>query len=391
MLIFILSSAASLFIALEKGLPEASFRLTLSKCLLLIVPFHAYLVFVLYNPHKDNLLRRTLQSLSLLLAINLIGYFGLGIANEVHSIDGRLNFPFLGGFYNGACLLAIINLLLLHYLKSKWLEPLWFVPLAFYFNFNMALFFMINSRLTILVFVLVLALYLLGVIRMKGLYLLSLFTIPILLTSGVLIYQLLQLPGLSTMMQRVDIEDVTTFNGRSFLWKNSMDWLLYDQHGLFLGNGYKGHYFLNLIADVAKRWNEKDVYHMHLHSSSMEILISQGLVFFALFAFIFYKIYRYYSLKLKADSQLGAFFPVIVFLLFILQVDTFVYLDNLGSVIFALLVAQIAINKKPLVHDDKDRRNEEYTEMNKAETDRWLRSNIQLQNTYYNNSTTKKV
>lgn len=346
MLIFIVSSAASLFIALGKGLPEASFRLTITKCLLLVIPFHAYLVFVLYNQQKESLLRLTLQSLSLLLVINLVGYFGLGISNEVHSIDGRLNFPFLGGFYNGASLLAIINLLLIYYLQRLWTEPLKFFPLLIYFSFNLVLFFMINSRLTILVFVLVLGLSVVGMIRMRGLYLLSLFTIPILLTSGVLIYKVLQLPGLSTMMQRIDVEDVTTFNGRSFLWKNSMDWLLHDQQGLLFGNGYKGHYFLNLIADVAKLWNQKDVYHMHLHSSSMEILISQGLLFFALFAFLLYKIYRYYSRKHEEGSQLGAFFPVIVFLLFILQVDTFVYLDNLGAVIFSLLVAQIAINRK---------------------------------------------
>jgi hypothetical protein len=376
MLLFIVSSAASLFIALDKGLPEASFRLTVTKCLLLAIPFHAYIIFVLYNQSKESMLRLTLQSLSLLLAINVVGYFALGISNEVHSIDGRLNFPFLGGFYNGASLLAIINLLLLHYLKRFWLEPLKFVPLSMFFTFNLALFFMINSRLTILVFVLVLSLYLIGMIRMRGLYLLSLFTIPILLTSGILIYQVLQLPGLSAMMQRIDIEDVTTFNGRAFLWKNGMDWLLYDQQGLFLGNGYKGHYFLNLIADVAKLWNEKDLYHMHLHSSSMEIIISQGVIFFALFAFLLYKIYRYYSLKLESGSELGAFFPVIIFLLFILQVDTFVYLDNLGSVIFSLLVAQIAINRKAIFKNNKKK---EYSYTIEAET--WKLHDIRTQST----------
>jgi hypothetical protein len=346
MLVFILSSIASLFIALNKGLPEADFTRMLTKSMLLIVPFHSFLVFVLYNQRNEYLLRLTLLSLSLLLAINVVGFFALGLSNEVHSIEGRLNFPFLGGFYNGASLIAIINIMLLYYLQRTWTEPLKFVPLGVYFFFNLALFFLINSRLTILVFMLVMVLCLLGLIRIRGLYLTSLFTLPILLGSGIFLYQVFQLPGLSSMMQRVDITDVTTFNGRSFLWNNAVDWLLYDQQGLFFGNGYKGHYFLNLIADVAKLWNEKNSYHMHLHSSSMEILISQGLVFFGIFVFLFYRIYRYYLLEHREGRMDGAFLPVIIFLLFILQIDTFVYLDNLGFVIFSLLVAKIAIDTK---------------------------------------------
>lgn len=343
MLLFILSSVASLFIALSKDLPEATLILTTSKSLLLIVPFQSFVIVVLYNEMKDSLLRLTLLSLSLLLFINLIGYFGLGLSNELHSIEGRLNFPFLDGFYSGAGLLAVINLLLLYYLKRTWKDPLRFGALSIYFLMNLAMFFLINSRLAILVFVLVLGLTLFRIIRMKGLYIVSMFTIPILLGSGVMIYKVLQLPGLSTVLQRVDLEDVTTFNGRAFLWRDAMDWLLVDQQGLLLGNGYKGHYFLGLISDVAKLWNEKNIHHMHLHSTSLEILVCQGLVFFLIFAFLIYKIYQHYKEKHKNGKEEGTFFPVVVFLLFIMQVDTFLYLDSLGFVIFSLLVARIAI------------------------------------------------
>ena len=346
MLLFILSSAASLFIALGKGLPEATLTLTITKSLLLIVPFHSFLMVILYNEKKGSLLKLTLLSLSLLLAINLVGFFVLRLSNGVHSIEGRLNFPFLDGFYSGASLLAIINLMLLYYLQRTWSDPVRFVSLSAYFFFNLAMFFMINSRLTILVFVLVLGFCLLGIIRMKGLYLLSMFTIPILLSSGLLLYRFLQLPGLSSMMQRVDIEDVTTFNGRAFLWQDGMDWLLDDQRGLLLGNGYKGHYFLDLISDVAKLWNEKDVHHMHLHSTSMEVLVSQGLIFFAIFSIVFYQIYHHFKTKHKKGKEEGAFLPVVIFLLFIMQVDGFVYLDSLGAVIFSLLVARIVTKDK---------------------------------------------
>ncbi len=349
MLLFLLSSIASFFIALGKGLPEATFLMTISKSLLLIVPFHSFLIALLYNEKQGSILRLSILSLSFLLAINLVGFFALGLTNGVHSIEGRLNFPFLDGFYSGACLLAIINLMLLYYLKRSWGEPLRFTLLSFYFVFNLVLFFLINSRLTIMIFVFVLVLSMIGLIRMRGIYLLSLFTIPILLSSGLLIYEMLQLPGFSSLLQRVDIRDVTTFNGRAFLWQDAMDWLLTDQRGLLFGNGHKGHYFLGLISDVAKLWNEKNIHHMHLHSTSMEILVSQGIIFFLLFAILFYLVYSHYRSEHQMKKEDGAFYPVVVFLLFLVQVDNFLYVDGLGFVIFSLIASKIAITSKVFV------------------------------------------
>lgn len=343
MLTFLIGSIASFFIALSKGLPDATLLLTIAKSVLLIVPFNAFIIVLLYNERKGSIVRLTLQSLSLLLFINLIGFFAMGLSNEVHSIDGRLNFPFLDGFYSGASLLAIINLILLYYLKRAWGDPLRFTLFSTYFIFNLVLFFLINSRLTIMIFVLVLFLSLVGLLRMRGLYIVSMFTIPILLSSGLLLYKILQWPVFISMLKRVDVEDVTTFNGRAFLWKDGMDWLLYDQHGLLLGNGHKGHYFLNLISDVAKLWNEKDVHHMHLHSTSMEILVSQGGIFFLLFALLFYKIYKHYKNSHQVKREEGSFLPVVIFLLFLMQVDNFLYMDGLGFVIFSLLVSNIAL------------------------------------------------
>jgi hypothetical protein len=51
----------------------------------------------------------------------------------------------------------------------------------------------------------------------------------------------------------------------------------------------------------------------------------------------------YYKRKHKEGTDEGAFLPVTIFLLFILQVDTFVYLDSLGALMFSLLVSRVAI------------------------------------------------
>lgn len=347
MLIYLLSTVLALFIALSKNLPEATLIGTLTKSVLVVIPFHGFIAVILYNDNKKELLiKMTCVSLSLLLFINLLGYYGLGLSNEVHSIDGRLNFPFLDGFYSGASLLAIINLLLIHYLKKFTSNPLQFIGLAAFFIFNMVLFLMINSRLATMILLFTLALIFIRAIRLRGVYLLSMFTLPILMSSGLIIYTIMQWPGLNTLLRRVDLEDVTTFNGRAYLWQDAIDWLTKGQEGLFFGNGFKGHYYLGMVEDVAKLWNEKDVHHLHLHSSSLEILVSQGIIFFAVFAIILYKIYSYYRNKHKEDSGEGAFFPVIVYLLFIMQVDTFVYDDSMGFIILSFLVANAAVTLK---------------------------------------------
>jgi hypothetical protein len=348
--LYLITCVISLFRALFNGLPEDNMMITVAKCFLLVVPVNAFMIVAYYNTQAGRVPILTFISLSLLLLLNLIGYFGLGLSNELHSIEGRLNFPFLDGFYSGACVLAILNLMLISYM-FRWLhDPVRLFGLLFYFFFNLALLFRINSRINILIFLFVALLLGFKVIeKTKGLFIGSLFTIPILLSSGLILYQVLSLPVFVSLLQRVDIADVTTFNGRSFIWTNALNWLTDDQRGIVWGNGYKGHYFLDMISDVAKLWNSdvKDYHHMHLHSSSLEILVCQGLVGFFIFMVLFYGMYSYYKRKYQKGDPQGIFFAVTVFMLFIMEVDTFVYLESSGSLVFALLLANTLIKHPP--------------------------------------------
>jgi len=169
------------------------------------------------------------------------------------------------------------------------------------------------------------------------------FMIPILLNTGLLLYDIMTAPGLSSVFQRVDVEDVTTFNGRSYLWEDAMDWLTDDQRGILFGNAYKGHYFLQLISDVAKLWNEENQHHMHMHSTTLEILIGQGIIVYILYCILCYKIYRYFKNKHKEGGDEGSFFVAVLFLLIVQQVDMFVYFDSLGFMIFSYVAARAMV------------------------------------------------
>jgi len=350
MLVYIVTVAGSLFVGYFKGLPESNLSMITVRTFLLLIPFHSFIAFTLYNEnHIDELPMILIKALSALLFVNLFGYFALGLANAQHSIEGRLNMPFLDGFYSGASILAILNLLIAHRIRSNRDRPIESMGLTFYFIMNMGLLYMINSRLALMIFLVIFMMFVVKIVAMRGMYLASLLFIPILLSSAYLLYQLVLIPGVSEIIQRVDVEDVTTFNGRAFLWKDGIDWLAGSREGLWLGNGYKGHYFLDLITDVAELWNTDEVFHLHMHSTSLEVLICQGLISYAIFCLIWFRVYSFFRRKYKDGNMEGAFLGPVLYLLFIQQVDTFVYMDGLGFVLFALLVSRISVTE-PVKH-----------------------------------------
>lgn len=371
MLVYIATAAGSLFVGYFKGLPESNISMITVRTLLLLVPFHAFIAVTLYNDnHRDEIPMVLIKGLSALLFVNLFGFFAMGLANAQHSIEGRLNMPFLDGFYSGASMLAILNLLIAFRVRSNKDKPLESMALVIFFMINLGLLYAINSRLAMMIFLVVFAMFVVKILAMRGTYLISLFFIPILLSSAFFLYQLVLLPGVSDLMQRVDVEDVTTFNGRAFLWKDGLDWLSGSREGLWLGNGYKGHYFLDLITDVAELWNTDEVFHLHMHSTSLEILICQGLISYGLFCFIWFKVYRFFRLKYKGGSGEGAFLGPVIYLLFILQVDTFVYMDGLGFVLFAFLVSRISVTEQgqQKVHLQRPKREYQFNETEVYET-----------------------
>ncbi|HEX8038191.1 MAG TPA: O-antigen ligase family protein [Chryseosolibacter sp.] len=344
MVVFLVSTAGSLFVALGRHLPETNALLTVTRSILVFIPFQAFVAVQLYNDQHSHLPRLTFISLSLLLLINLIGHFIFGLTNELHTIEGRLSFPFLDGFYSGSCLLAVLSVMLLYFFRQVRQNPLVLAGWAGYLFLNMVLLFYINSRLTTLIFLLVMALLVTNSIgTFRSIFWVSLFTVPILLSTGLLLYRILSLPVFASIFQRVDLIDVTTFNGRAFLWKDALDWLLYDQRGILFGNGFRGHYFLNLVSDVAELWNVKESHHLHLHSTSLEILVSQGLFGYGIFMTLFFHLFSRYRKHFETKTKQAVFFPVAVFLLIIFQVDTFLYMESLGALIFSWLLSFVVM------------------------------------------------
>src|SRR5690606_1160448 len=119
MVAFQLSSVAAFFIALAKNPPFINEVVSYTRSGIIIFPFYAFVAVCMYNEKKpEKLVHLTFNSLSLMLLINLIGYYVFGLKNGIHTIEVRLSLPFIDGMYSGACMIAIINLMLYYYMKK---------------------------------------------------------------------------------------------------------------------------------------------------------------------------------------------------------------------------------------------------------------------------------
>ena len=348
MLLFQLTCVVALFVSLSKNMPAMNMIGNVTRSILLVIPFQAFVIVFLYNEnHRENFVKLTFWSFTLLLLINLLGFYGLGLTNEVHAIAGRLAMPFLDGFYSGACLVAILNLMILSFIKKSLRDPFRLAYLIIYFAVNLLLLYYINSRLAILVFAGVFILFAFNLARrFRGVFLLSIFTLPILLNIGIIIYYVLSLPVFVAVMQRVNLVDVTTFNGRSFLWQRAFDWMMFDQRGLLFGNGTNGHYFLHLIPDYAKKFGFTGEQNLHLHSTTLMTIVDQGVLGLVLLLVLCYRIFVHYRIEFQKNSPDAVFFSAVVFLIFVMQVDTFCHLGSLGYVILCLLAARASVSTK---------------------------------------------
>lgn len=366
MVLVLASSVFALLYANYRGFPGMKWTISIASAITLCIPFPAFVITYLYNQKDpDKVLRIVGNSIILLLLANVVGYYGLGLSNQGHSLEGRLNLPFFGGLYSAANLVATINLILLASLRHIWHRPsklfsLKTIMMGFYFMANLLVIFYVNSRLVTVVFLLVVGLFIFKCLRSRVLYWTSWAMIPLLLSMGVILYQILSMPVFAFLLQRVDFEDVVTFHGRSYLWERGLEWLFTDARGILFGNGQNGQYWLGLLTDIGRMWNPEaehgDAY-IHFHSTTLELLVNNGLFGFLPYAILLYRLLQYYRKEYVKGTQDGLLLIAQVFTLFTLQVSMFYYAGGFGFILFALMVSRISLTglapSKPL--DDAPR------------------------------------
>ncbi|MCB0791120.1 MAG: O-antigen ligase family protein [Flavobacteriales bacterium] len=342
----IISLVASMIVALRNGIPGVNPVNATSMCVMFLVPFNATVVLHVYNRANDDFdfARLMLDGIGLLLLANLAG-FAAGIGNLVHHFEGRVNLPFMFGIYDGAHLVALMNLMLLFYIRDFTNRPLTYIAALLFFVVNMGLMMDINSRLSVMIFIVLLGLFAFRAMKaIRGLYTISLFTMPLMMSFSLLIYQVLSLPFFTAILERVSKEDVTTFNGRTYIWTAAADWALNDRTGILFGNGYKGQYSLRLLDFVAVLWGEPHSYNLHMHSTFLEILIDQGVVGLVLMYVCMWHAFKFYRRQYLDGTNMSPLFGACVYLLFIWQIDIFCYGFEIGGAIFYCLLGAAAID-----------------------------------------------
>ena len=332
-------------VALKNGIPGVETGNVVFSSLVYAAPFLAAMVVCAHNRHDPefDFANTLFLALSALLAINILGYFG-GVSAVGHSFEGRANLPFLRGLYTGAHLLSIWALMLSVRIRHVAQRPV--ATALAVLGLLVALYFMlkVNSRLSTMIFLMLFVLFLTKAIKIaKGLYTISLFTLPLLLSFALLVYQVLSTPFFAAILGRVDKEDVTSFNGRSYIWYAVGDWITNDRRGLIFGLGYKGHYTLRLFDDVARLWGVPDSHNFHSHSTFAEVILAQGIVGIALLYVLFWKGFAHYRAEYLSRTNQAPIFAGLCYMLFIWQIDIFCYGTDLGHAIFFAMLAPMCI------------------------------------------------
>ena len=337
----ILSMIVSLFVGLHYHSPVLKMSNSLAMVLEFSVPLFASIIVHVYNLHRDdfNWLELVLKSMLALEAVNLLGV-AAGLHNVLHSFEGRISWPFMLGIYESAHLMAFLNLMLLFYMRDFKNRPLRFVGVIGLYLLNMAMMMSVNSRLSFMTFFAITILFVTTAIRaVRGLYTISLFTMPLMMSFALLIYQILSLPIFVAILERVDKEDVTTFNGRTSIWESGFDWAFNDRRGLIFGNGFQGQARLNLLDHVAELWGENDSYNIHMHSAFLQTLLGQGLVGLVLFYLVYWHGYKRYRIEYMNNTALAPAFAAFVYMLFCWQIEISFFGYNFGFVFLMLLMA----------------------------------------------------
>ncbi|HRH36795.1 MAG TPA: O-antigen ligase family protein [Flavobacteriales bacterium] len=341
---------ASMVVALKGGIPGVQTGNVLLSCLVFVAPFTAaVIVNSLNRDDKDfDFARLVFFGLGALLLINILGYLA-GIKSEGHSFEGRANFPFIRGIYTGAHVLSVFCLMLLFRIKDPTKRPVAFTMYLTFMVVGIVFMMLINSRLSFLIFLLLTLLFVTRAIKVaRGLYTISLFTLPLLLSFSLLVYSVLSSPVFASVLKRVSKEDVTTFNGRSYMWLSVGDWAVNDRTGIWFGNGYKGHYPLGLLEEAAIFWEEPHPYNLHTHSTFTEVAVAQGVLGLVLIYMVLWRGFTYYRKQYLDQTLLAPMFGGFAYLLFIWQVDIFCYGVEIGHAILMVMMAPLCLKPRSI-------------------------------------------
>ncbi|MEM6630063.1 MAG: hypothetical protein AAF694_10350 [Bacteroidota bacterium] len=356
-LLFVGAFAYSGLVGLRVGIPGYDLIKTITEVLRVGVPFIGFLIWNFYNAGDESFdpVRQTLIGLGIYFIVNLMGV-AAGITTLAHGFEDRISLPFSDGIYDGGNVLAIFAILIFPILiQLRGASVGQRFKYILYFGIICGLLFVINSRLTILILLFIMGIFTVRLAYVHwAIFIGAWCMIPFLLNSKMLVYNILSSPMFASILKRVDLEDITSYNSRAYIWERAVEWIEKDQTGILTGNGFRGFGTLRIYEDITDKWMV-DVYTLHSHSTMLDLLICQGIIGLGIvFGMMFIAMRFFRMAKKNGYNNMVRFYPIVIFLLYLMQIDSFVYPGGIGFEIFLMLFSLLAVNRKEELGSDEE-------------------------------------
>jgi O-antigen ligase len=101
-------------------------------------------------------------------------------------------------------------------------------------------------------------------------------------------------------------------------------------------------------------WGVETPNMIHMHSSFLQILLAQGIVGLLLMYAVMWQIYSFYRKRYMSGASDASLFAVVVYLLFIWQIDIFCYGMDFGIPIIFVLLSFIAVDQRLFARNEPE-------------------------------------
>jgi O-antigen ligase len=97
---------------------------------------------------------------------------------------------------------------------------------------------------------------------------------------------------------------------------------------------------------IAVMWETDQPFDIHMHSTFLQVLIGQGVLGYVLMCLCMWHAYSRFRAHYLAGTNAAPLYAAVVYMLFIWQIDIFMYGMEIGNALFFCVLAYFALDDR---------------------------------------------